>query len=958
MKNGDNMSESTQELKLKSYNLSVDEVKKVYGTSIENGLTEDEAKKRIEKYGYNELLAEDQIPRWKVFLNQFKDVLIYILIISALVSAVMEFFAYQKTHPGTELTMEAFGYDWIVIGVIVIINAIIGFVQEGKSDAAIAALRQISAPEAHVIRDGKEKKILSKDLVPGDIVLIHEGDKIPADGRIFEQSNLKAQEAALTGESVAVSKRSDVIEDQDCALADQKNMVFSSTLATFGRGKAIVVRTGMDTEVGKIASLISETEEKMTPLQKKLEELGAWLGKIILVICAIVSLIYIGWAIYRGNLQTEWSDAIISGIALAVAAIPEGLPAVVTTCLAIGVTRMSKRNAIVKKLHSVESLGCTTIICSDKTGTLTKNEMTVRSIWAGGKIYDVSGSGYEPEGEFHLEDKKIDVTAIPDAELTLRIGSLCNNARIVKDEKWKCYGDPTEGCLITSAWKAGMDNEKMNKKYPRLEELPFDSTRKRMSTVHKIDGKEVAYIKGATEIMLDLCKNIQMDGKVRAITDADKKEIIDAYEEKANEALRGLGFAYREAEGVTHEVEELEKDMTFVGMQFMIDPPRDEAKDAIIECKGAGIGVKMITGDNLITGTAIATELGIIEKGATTHEGKELEKMDDDEILSCNVFARVSPEHKQIIVKSLQRKDQVVAMTGDGVNDAPALKNSDVGIAMGITGTDVSKEAAAMVLADDNFATIVSAVEEGRGIYDNIKKFLIFLLSSNIMEVLVLLIAALIGIPAPLVATQLLWVNLITDGIPAVALGFDPYDSTLMKRKPRPTDEPIINKDFQIFMIYLGVVLSVLVLGIYLLYYDQGPLAIKSIAEIPPDHIELMRKFEINWDTMDAETQRRIYSMWHARSITFLAMLFGEMANAYNCRSIQTSLFKLKAFNNKLLNRAVLLSSALTIILFVWQPLGSIFYVIPIEPIEWLWLIPYIVLTLVAIELLKYFRHN
>ena len=971
--------EIPEEPEVKYFLLSIEEVEEKLATSIIDGLSSAEVSTRLEKYGPNELTAEEKRPRWKVFFDQFKDILIYILMISAIASAVLNYISFRTL-----------GDDWIVIAVIVILNAIIGFIQEGKADEAIEALKNFAAPDAQVIRDGKEITIKAKEIVPGDILVISEGDMLAADGRLIEQSNLKIEEAALTGESVPVNKHVYPIEDPECALAERKNMVFSSTLATYGRGKAIVTATGMKTEVGKIAEMISEAEEKLTPLQKNLQDFGAWLGKVILIICALVSGIYIVRYLWFGGTSTV-IQSILAGVALAVAAIPEGLPAVVTTCLAIGVTRMSERNAIIKKLHSVETLGCTSVICSDKTGTLTKNEMTVRSIWAGGKLYDVTGSGYSPEGKILLNDQDVNASEFPDLKKTLEIGLLCNNARLSQDEKtkkWNTFGDPTEGCLITSAWKAGMEYQEMNKKYPRVDEIPFDSTRKRMSTVHDYEGKKVAFVKGATEILLDLCNTIQVDGQIRPITDEDKKEILEAYKAKASEALRGLGFAYRDADGVLVEVEEMEKDLTFVGMQFMIDPPREEVKKAIRECKMSGIGVKMITGDNLITATAIAEELDIIQKGDRTHEGKDIPNMTEDEIAACNVFARVSPEHKQDIVKALQSKKEVVAMTGDGVNDAPALKNANVGVAMGITGTDVSKEAAVMVLADDNFATIVMAVEEGRGIYDNIKKFIQYLLSSNIMEVLVLFLASFM-FPPPLVATQLLWINLVTDGAPALALGFDPYDPILMKQKPRPLDEPILTKNFIITMVYRGVILTILVLGVYLLY-DRVPGFMPT--SVPTDHEILVYKFEDLVDsagnitpltekypitsglyqtvkqelddgvlpsyitTMEQGLLYDRYIMWHARSVTFLIMMITEMTNAFNCRSEYNSLFRIGIFKNKFMLVSVGISVVLTVLLYFWQGLGNIFNVIPLTT-EWLWVIPSIIITIGAVEILKiYFR--
>ncbi|QEE18065.1 cation-translocating P-type ATPase [Promethearchaeum syntrophicum] len=974
MENQEIVEEIPIEPEINWFTLSKEEVEKNLSTSSNSGLSSAEVKTRFEKYGPNELKAEEKRPRWKVFLDQFKDVLIYILIFSAIISAVFNFIEYGSL-----------GDDWIVIAVIVVLNAIIGFIQEGKADEAIEALKNFAAPESQVIRDGKEITVKARELVPGDLIVLHEGDMLPADGRIIEQSNLKVEEAALTGESVPVNKQSNIIEDVECPLAERKNMVFSSTLATYGRGKAIITETGMKTEVGKIATMISEAEDKMTPLQKNLEDFGVWLGKIILLICVAVSLVYIARFLWFGA-SFGIMESILAGVALAVAAIPEGLPAVVSVCLAIGVTRMSEQNAIIKKLHSVETLGCTSVICSDKTGTLTKNEMTVRSAWAGGKIYDFTGSGYAPEGKILLEGSEIQTASIPDLDLTLKIGLLCNNARLNQDEKtkkWNTFGDPTEGCLITSAWKAGMEHATYQKKFPRLDEIPFDSTRKRMTVIHEIEGKKIAYVKGATEILLDLCNNIQIDGQNRPITAEDKKQILEAYEQKADEALRGLGFAYRDAEGIKVEVEEMEKDLTFIGMQFMIDPPRDEVKVAIKECKQAGIGVKMITGDNLITATAIARELGMVNPGEITHQGKDIPDMSDDDISDCHVFARVSPEHKQNIVKALQNKGFVVAMTGDGVNDAPALKNADVGVAMGITGTDVSKEAAVMVLADDNFATIVHAVEEGRGIYDNIKKFIQYLLSSNVMEVLVLFIASFF-LPPPLVATQLLWINLVTDGAPAVALGFDPYDPTLMKQKPRPIDEPLLTKNFIITMLYRGVILTALILGIYILY-DRVTGFMPT--EVPDGFRDLIYEFEDLIDTEGVKTNLIIkydsesglyqhllesgvpvedmeeallldrYILWKARSVTFLVMMVAEMSNAFNCRSEYNSLFKIGFFKNKPMLFSVGISVVLTILLYFWRGLGNIFSVIPLDAVDWLWVIPSIIVTIGCVEILKiYFR--
>lgn len=898
--------------KAKWYEMEVKEVEKALDTSLIEGLTQSEATERLDKFGPNELKQGEKEPQWKVFLRSFTDPLMYILIIAAIISTIFGEFL-----------------DALVIIIIVILNAVISFVEEGKADKAIEALRHKTAPEANVIRDSSEKKIKAFKIVPGDIIVLGEGDRIPADGRIFEQSNFKSQEASLTGESLPIPKSVDPLNDHEVPLAERKNMVYASTLITYGRGKAIVTETGMNTEVGHIAEMILDAEEKMTPLQQKLAEFGNWLGKVILFVCFGIFVLYLIRPLLENDLTLQiFVDSLIAAIALAVAAIPEGLPAVVTICLAIGITRMAKQHAIIKKLRSVETLGCTTVICSDKTGTLTKNEMMVRAIWAGGKLYDVTGSGYSPDGEIKLNDKVINPKQIPDLEKTLLCGLLSNNARLYQDEtneKWDTFGDPTEGCLITSAWKARMDPELINKTCVRVDEIPFDSVRKRMTTINMVNGKRMAFVKGAIESLLDVSTSIQIGETIRPINQDDKEKIMNVYASKAAHALRGLGFAYRIADNLPVEMESVEKDLVFVGMQFAMDPPRTEVKQAIKKCKSAGIRVKMITGDNLITAKAIAEEIGMIEKHGIAKAGNDIPNMNDDEIEECDVYARVNPEQKQTIVKALQNKNHVVAMTGDGVNDAPALKNANIGIAMGITGTDVSKEAAAMILTDDNFATIVNAVEEGRGIYDNIKKFIQYLLSSNIMEVLLLAVSAVIAmmmsnsstmIMPPLTAVMLLWINLVSDGAPALALAFDPYDPSLMEHDPRPVDEPFLTKRFLITMIYRGVILTIIILGFF--YY-----------------------------TLEIDRER-------AQSVVFYLVVIAELANAINCRSEYNSIFKIGLFTNKTMVISLLFSFALTMILFIpGSPVGVAFGLVPLEPFEYLWGVLVFMLVILAVELLK-----
>ena len=917
-------------------------ITKQLNTNIETGLTTEEAKKRLEIYGPNELISKPPIPKWKVFLAQFKDILVIILIVAALISLVVESIG---GHP--DFT------DAIVIVAIVIINAIIGYRQEGKATDAIAKLKEAAAPKAQVWRDGMEVQIFSRELVPGDIIELREGDNVPADGRLIEAVNLKIDEASLTGESVPVNKSVEIISDKECPLAERKNMCFMGCLVSYGRGRAIVVQTGMKTEFGKIAKLIAEVEEKETPLTRKLEEFGKILGYLILGICAVV---FITEWLIRGEDPLE---QFIVAVSLAVAAIPEGLPAVVTTCLAIGVTRMTKKNAIIRKLPSVETLGCTDVICSDKTGTLTKNEMTVKKIYFDHKSINISGTGYDPKGEFlDSEGNKININEFKSALMLLKIGLLCNNAKLVKDKKkeFMIFGDPTEGCLIVSALKAGFSVEQSSKEFVRVYEIPFDSSRKKMSVICKENDSYYSYVKGATEILLENSSKILINGQERQITDEDKTKIMAAYNEMAAQALRGLGFAYKKLpsfeKGHEYSVENLETDLVFVGFQAMIDPPREETKPSIELCHSASIIVKMITGDNLVTAKAIATELGITTPNGLAYEGKDIPKLSSEDIEKCNVFARVSPEHKQLIVKALQDKNHIVAMTGDGVNDAPALKMADVGVAMGITGTDVSKEAADMVLADDKFNTIVAAVEEGRGIYDNIKKFIMYLLSSNIAEILIMFIAILINFEPPLIASQLLWINLVTDGLPGVALSVDPYDPTLMKRKPRDPSEPIITKRFATTMVIRGLVITISTLYLFWLF-DKGPFAIHSLSEAP--HIP-------NWfnDWLSKNPDRdpvRWYNVWRARSILFSCLIIGELINSYNSRSEYASVFLLGLFSNKALFYSDVISVFLTVALFQFPFMAQIFRLFPLDITQWMLAVVFALPVLATVELLKiYYR--
>ncbi|MBN2156651.1 MAG: HAD-IC family P-type ATPase [Candidatus Lokiarchaeota archaeon] len=936
----------------------------------EEGLSGEEAEKRLERFGPNELAAGKRTPAWKRFLLQFNDFLIYILIAGSLISIALEIWDVAR-----DVKDSIDPTDAIVIFAIIIANAIIGFIQEGKADEAIEKLREAAAPQAQVIRDGMEKQIYARELVPGDIVIIHEGSQIPADGRLIEAVNLKIDEASLTGESVPVNKKDGRLEDGETPLAERKNMMYLGTIATYGRGKAVITRTGMNTEFGKIAKLIQDVEEKQTPLQEKLDQFGKTLGYVILGICGVVMVTEIARLGAWGDIDA-WAEQLIVAVSLAIAAIPEGLPAVVTTCLAIGVTRMTKKNAIIKKLPSVETLGCTDIICSDKTGTLTKNEMTVKKVYVDHQIYEVSGTGYIPEGTFtDSQGNEVQPTTLPDFDLILKIGLLCNNSRLATDEKkgWIIFGDPTEGCLIVSAEKAGIKAKQANTEYPRVYELPFDSTRKKMSVICNVNGQYYSYIKGAAEIILEDTVKIVVDGVEREITQEDKDKIMEAYNKMASDALRGLGFAYKKLsefeDGREYTVEELESDVVFVGLQTMIDPPREETKPSIELCRQSGIAVKMITGDNLITAKAIAAELGITTADGAAYEGKLIGDLTYEEIEACNVFARVSPEHKQVIVEKLQGKNHIVAMTGDGVNDAPALKMADVGVAMGITGTDVSKEASDMVLADDKFNTIVTAVEEGRGIYDNIKKFIMYLLSSNIAEVLIIFFAIIINMEVPLIATQILWINLVTDGLPGVALSVDPYDPSLMARPPRDPSESIITRRFASTMVIRGVVITIFILFLYWMYggavqgwLDKFPGWLIE-KELPTSSYLVPNWFEqwyAEWAIDNPGLVSEIskldwYNVWDARSTLFNCLVIGELINAYNSRSEYGSLFNIRFFSNMALFWSVIISLALTVLIFYVPFASTIFRLIPLSWDEWLITFAFATPVFFTVEILKIF---
>lgn len=859
--------------------------------SNENGLSNEEAESRLEEFGPNELIKKKGVTPLQVFLRQFKDIFVIMLLIAIGISLAIN----ELVDAGT-------------IGVIVFLNAVVGFFNEYRSEKAMEAMKELTAPQARVIRNGTEQIIPSREVVPGDIVLLEAGDRIPADARLLEVVDLKTDEAILTGESTAVDKK-DVVLDPKTAVADRKNSVFMATHITYGRGKAVIASTGMKTEFGKVAEMVQAVEEVETPLKQKLAKFAKKLGLIIISVCAIIFMLelYELFVLETSGIG-EIINAFETAIALAVSAVPEGLPAVVTVSLALGSRELAKRNALIRKLSSAETLGATDIICSDKTGTLTKGEMTVRKIYVDNKMIDVTGTGYESKGEFLLDGKLTDPTKDEDLTLLLKAGTLCSNAAY---NKTKVLGDTTEGALIVVASKAGLEKKQLETRNSRIQEVPFTSERKRMTTVNTSpDGRVFSYVKGAVEILLDRSVDIINNGKSVKLSKNEKEKILKINEGMANQALRVLAVAYKElpktASGVYDE-EFLEHDLVFIGLAGMIDPPRAEAKGANELCRKAGIKTVMITGDHKLTAVAIAKELGIMENDLAL-TGAELDNMKDEDfdkiVEEASVYARVSPEHKLRIVRALKKKGHIVAMTGDGVNDAPALKQADIGIAMGITGTDVTREAADMVLADDNFATIVTAVEGGRGIYDNIRKFSFFLLRSNFDELLVIGLFALLGLELPLTAGMILWINLFTDGGPALALSMDPPQEDLMDKPPRDPSEGILHGRFaSIIMSFITQFLGTGVL-FFVVFYVWGGGAPEALPR--------------------------------ARTMAFVQATIRELMVVWNCRSERKNAFRVGFTSNKYLLFAVVTSVLLTMIV----PYVGLFGTVPLELTDWVIVVP------------------
>jgi Ca2+-transporting ATPase len=849
------------------------------------GLSGGEAQRRLREFGYNELIERKRITPLQIFLSQFKDVFVIMLLVATGIAFLIG-----------EII------DASTIAVIVILNSMVGFIQEYRSEKAMEAMRKLTAPRARVVRDGREKIIPAREVVPGDITVLETGDRIPADGRLIEAIELKMNEAVLTGESTPVGKVTETI-DERTPVPDRKNFVFMATHVIHGRGRAVITSTGMQTQFGKIAEMVQEVEEEEMPLKRKLEGFAKRLGMFVVVICAVIfALELYEIFIIRIHPEVEAVRGIITAfqtsVALAVSAVPEGLPAVVTVSLALGARELARRKAIIRKLASTETLGATTVICSDKTGTLTKGEMTVREIYVNGRVIGVTGVGYESVGDFLWGGRPIQPKKDVNLSLLLRAGTLCTNAQY--DGK-DILGDTTEGALIVAAAKAGMTKKDLEAAYPRVHEVPFTSERKRMTTVHRTpDGKLVAYVKGATEIILERCTHVLRDGKPKRLDEQGRRAILTTNEEMARRALRVLAVAYRELPRVKKiEDEAVERDLIFVGLMGMIDPPREEAIEANRLCQQAGIKTVMITGDHKLTAIAIAKELGMLKSGRVL-TGTELDQLSDEEfekiVEEVTVYARVSPEHKIRIVRALKKKGHIVAMTGDGVNDAPALKEADIGVAMGITGTDVTREASDMVLADDNFATIVKAVEGGRTIYDNIRKFSFFLLRCNFDELAVIGTFALLGLELPLTASMILWINLVTDGGPALALSMDPPDKDVMRRPPRNPKEGILHGRLaSIIISFICQFLGTAVL-FYLAYYVWG----RPLAE--------------------------------ARTLAFAQATLRELFIVWNCRSERHNAFKMGFTSNKFLLLAVLLSALGTLLI----PYVGLFGTIPLDLTEWL----------------------
>jgi Ca2+-transporting ATPase len=915
-------------------------------TTAEYGLTTEEAERRLEQYGPNQLTEAPPITFWQMLWAQFNNFVVIMLVVASVISAFL----------GDYIEAAA-------IMAIVVLNTALGVIQERRAEQALAALKKLAAPEAHVLRDGSRKTIPATQLVPGDVVFLEAGNFIPADLRLIEAVNLRVEEAALTGESVPVQKDAAARLEDDIPLGDRKNTVFMGTVVNYGRGKGIVVNTGMQTQIGLIAEMLQSVESEPTPLQRRLDQLGKTLGWAALAICAVVFLV----GLLRGNNPL---DMFMIAVGLAIAAVPEGLPAVVTISLALGMREMIKRHALIRRLSSVETLGSATTICSDKTGTLTQNEMTATRLWVDGVLLNITGGGYSPHGEFQRDGETVNITDYPGAATTLWAAVLNNDAELEisgsRDDKatFRMIGDPTEGALIVAGAKAGANAKDLNQAFPRVQEVPFDSARKRMITIHAIrdpkpedlspfkddsqSGRYVIIVKGAPDVVLNLCTHYQtVDNRILPLDEEQRNRVLDANDAMTQDALRVLGMAYRVVPELPQEInaDSLEEDLVFTGLVGMIDPARPEVPPALAVASKAGIRTIMITGDYPKTARAIAEEIGLLRKGHKVLTGPDLNEIDDDqlrqEVKVTDVFARVSPEHKMRIVDALRAEGEVVAMTGDGVNDAPAIKRANIGVAMGITGTDVAKESADMVLTDDNYASIVSAVEQGRIIYSNIRKFVFFLLSSNVAEITIIFLATLAGLPTPLTVIQLLWLNLLTDGAPALALAMEKGDPDIMDQPPRPASEPIINGPMRTGILLqtiaqTGATLSAFVLG--LLWHLESAL--------PAGANPLVYLLQYDWRGVDVQT---------AETMAFVTLSLCELFRAYTVRSERNSVFQIGVFSNKYMQYAVGISLVLLLAVVNIPFLQPIFNTHFLSGTEWLIVVGLATIPAIVEEITKFF---
>jgi Ca2+-transporting ATPase len=872
---------------MKFHEMDINEVEKALDADFSSGLSMEQATKRIKQLGYNELEEGEKQSALLLFFSQFKDFMVLVLLAATLISGLLGEYI-----------------DAIAIIAIVITNGFLGFFQERKAEKSLQALKELSAPQVHVLRDGEWIRIPSKEVTVGDILRFSSGDRIGADVRIIESKSLEIEESALTGESLPVAKHNDPLHADNPGIGDMENIAFMGTMVTRGSGTGVVIATGMKTAMGQIANLLQTAEASDTPLQRRLEQLG----KILIVAALFLTVLVVVIGVIQGN---DLYTMFLAGVSLAVAAIPEGLPAIVTVALSLGVQKMIKKNAIVRKLPAVETLGCASVICSDKTGTLTQNKMTVTHLWSGGKNWTVDGVGYEPSGQFYHGENPIQVQDEKALQQMLLFGMLCNHSRLLNNEDGIALdGDPTEGALLVSAMKAGFDRDKLLNEFTIINEFPFDSARKMMS-IHVRDsgGRHFIITKGAPDVLIGVSESILWEGRLQHFGTDMGSRVQDAINTLASKALRTIAIAFKSVPENTVILSELEaeKNLTFIGVQGMIDPPRPEVKLAVKECKEAGIKTIMITGDHVITAKAIAEQLGIYTSKSKVLDGKALANMSvddlEDEVENVSVFARVSPEHKLKIVKALQNRGHVVAMTGDGVNDAPAIKAADIGVAMGITGTDVAKEASALVLLDDNFATIKAAIKEGRNIYENIRKFIRYLLASNVGEILVMLFAMILGLPLPLVPIQILWVNLVTDGLPAMALGVDLPEENVMKRKPRSPKEGVFSRGLGWKVVSRGFLIGAMTLLAFMIVYHNDPSKLS-----------------------------------YAQTVAFATLVMAQLIHVFDCRS-EKSVLSRNPFGNMFLVWSVISSLALVLVVIYYPPLQPIFHTLPIAGKDWLLII-------------------